>query len=213
MKKTLLFVSLLFAVMAINASEVITVNLADYTSSGANAADCSATLVDNELVVDYKIGAWGAGGVEFALPDIAKVDSVAFEFKGDAAATAWVSFFAFIADSQGNRFVNSAADLCISSWVTDWQAKNYLPEDELWTSTGVKINDNPATAIGFWANPSAETEASFIIRNVKVFYTAIGTTGLSTPDVKTASKKIVKDGQLLIIRDGVQYNVLGSVMK
>lgn len=213
MKKTLLFVCLLFAAMAVNASEVITINLADYTLSGANAADCSATLNNGELAVAYKIGAWGAGGVEFALPNIAKVDSIAFEFKGDAAATAWVSFFAFIADNHGNRFVNSAADLCISSWVTDWQAKNYLPENELWTTTGVKINDNPATAIGFWANPGEETTASFTIRNVKVYYTADETTGLSAQTVKTASKKIIKDGQVLIVRDGVQYNILGSVVK
>ena len=47
---------------------------------------------------------------------------------------------------------------------------------------------------------------------VHIVYEADGTS-VENVDVKKISRKLIKDNQLLIIKDGVQYNVVGNVVE
>lgn len=112
MKKFLLSFAAVLMAVTLSAEKVIDIDLAKYQTIDDNA---TAVLTDNELTVSYNLGAWGASGVSFALDNLTNVQNTSFEFKGDAAATTWTSFFACLVDANGNRFYNNAADLSIHS--------------------------------------------------------------------------------------------------
>lgn len=210
MKKFFLLATAMFAAFTINAAEV-NVDLSKYIAAGDNAADVTPVLASGELTVSYDFaGAWGNGGVKFALNNL-NVTNLAFEYKGDAAATAWVSFQVYLEDSNGGLWYSSAADLCISSWVADWTAKSYMPADVLWDSTTDPTPAKPFVALGFLANPQDPTTASFAIRNVKL--TVEGGTGIDNAAVDVKATKIIRDGQVMIVRDGKTFNALGAEVK
>ena len=210
MKKFFLLATAMFAAFTINAAEV-NVDLSKYIAAGDNAADVTPVLASGELTVSYDFaGAWGNGGVKFALNNL-NVTNLAFEYKGDAAATAWVSFQVYLEDSNGGLWYSSAADLCISSWVADWTAKSYMPADVLWDSTTDPTPAKPFVALGFLANPQDPTTASFAIRNVKL--TVEGATGIDNAAVDVKATKIIRDGQVMIVRDGKTFNALGAEVK
>lgn len=210
MKKFFLLATAMFAAFTINAAEV-NVDLSKYIAAGDNAADVTPVLASGELTVSYDFaGAWGNGGVKFALNNL-NVTNLAFEYKGDAAATAWVSFQVYLEDSNGGLWYSSAADLCISSWVADWTAKSYMPADVLWDSTTDPTPAKPFVALGFLANPQDPTTASFAIRNVKL--TVEGGTGIDNAAIDVKATKIIRDGQVMIVRDGKTFNALGAEVK
>lgn len=121
--------------------------------------------------------------MEFALDNL-DVTNIGFEYIGGAEATKWTSFQVYLTDANGVRFISAAADLAISSWVSEWTAKKYMPADELWgDAANPHTPQAPYTAIGFLANPSEATASTFGIRNVKVYVndteTALQTSAVS----------------------------------
>ena len=212
MKKIFFLVAVMFAAVAVNADEVV-VDLSKYAKAGGNADDVTPSLAAGVLTVAYKFPAdWGNGGVEFALNNL-DVTNLAFSYKGDAAATKWVSFQVYLKDSKGGLWYSAAQDLCISSWNADWQNVSYMPGDVLWSSTTDAAPAKPFVALGFLANPENPTNASFAIKDVKL--TAVGGTGIDkiTNDQLPITNKVLRDGQLLIIRNGLEYNAAGQMVK
>ena len=129
------FFTLLLALLSafsVNADEV-TIDLSKYTPIGDTATNISAFLSNDVLTVFYDIvNSWNIGGVVFAL-DSLDVTNIAFDYKGDAAATEWVSFQVYLTDSKGGMWYSAAANLCISSINNaGWQSVSYMPGDVLW---------------------------------------------------------------------------------
>ena len=210
MKKSILVIAALVAAIAVSAAE-LTVDLSQYAKTGGNADDVTPSLASGVLTVAYNFTAdWGNGGVEFALNNL-DVTNMAFDYKGDAAATEWVSFQVYLKDSKGGLWYSQAADLCISSWNADWQSESYMPADVLWDSSTDPTPAKPFVAVGFLANPAKATNASFAIRNLKLTYNAA--TGIDNANAEVKTMKIIRDGKILFVRDGKTFNALGAEVK
>lgn len=209
MKKLFSLLSVGLLVCGTLSAKTIVIDLAAYSLSGLSAETPAPVLTDGELTVTYDLAAWGAGGVVYALDNLKAVDSISFEYIGDANMDKWVSFQVYLEDAVGTKFINSAADLNISQWTAAWTEKAYLPQDELWTTTGVKLGDHPVVAFGFWANPGEAVKGTFAIRNVKV-YTKDDATAIQSVESASHSTKIIENGQVYILRDGARYTLLGT---
>lgn len=197
MKKLFLFAAL-FAAVTMSAKE-LTIDL----SKGQSTGGAALALDNGELTVSYNLESWGAGGVSFAL-DNQDVSNIAFEYIGDTTVGEWVSFLVYLVDSQEGMWYSSAADLSISSWVNEWSSQSYMPSDILWKSSTAEAPVKPFTALVFIANPEVATAATFAIRNVKI--TVPDETAIENTVVEGKAVKVIRDGQVMIIRDrkGIQ---------
>lgn len=205
MKKLFLFAAL-FAALALNAKE-LTIDL----SKGQSTGGAALALDNGELTVSYNLESWGAGGVSFAL-DNQDVTNIAFEYIGDTTVNVWVSFLVYLVDSEEGMWYSSAADLSISSWVNEWSSQSYMPSDILWESSTAEAPVKPFTALVFIANPAAATAATFAIRNVKITVPD-DETAINNTIVEGKAVKVIRDGQVMILRDGKTFNALGVEMK
>lgn len=205
MKKFFLFAAALCTAVSINA-KVIDIGL----ESGV-ATEADLVIVEDEMTVSYDLGEWGAGGVVFALDDL-DVTELAFDYKGDASVESWVSFLVYLQDSEGGMWYSQEADLSISSWNAEWESKNFMPADVLWESSAAAEPVKPFKALGFLANPASATKATFAIRNVKLTV-ADAVEAIENVESQAKAVKVVRDGQVLILRDGKTFNALGSEMK
>lgn len=208
MKKTLLFAASLFAAVTLNAGE-ITIDL--NAASEIAYTNCSATFAvsDGALNVNYSAGAWEWAGVEFDLNNLEAVTSLSFDFKGQTP-NEWTSFIIYLRDSEGARWYDDADDFSLSH--ADWLVKTgYLPTKLCWDAADYAFGERPFTKLGFMANPMAAESSTFSIRNIKVIVP--GGTGIEEVDVSAKAVKMVRDGQLLIIRDGKTFNALGAEVK
>lgn len=206
MKKSILLIAALVAAFTINAKEIV-IDLSTYSA----IEDAAVNLENGELSVAYDLGAWGAGGVSYALDNL-DVTELAFDYKSDGLIESWVSFIVYLEDSEGGQWYSAAADLSISSWNAEWESKNFMPSDVLWESSEAEAPVKPFVALGFLANPSVPTQGAFFLRNIK----------LTVPDAETALEqvnaqskvtKVVRDGQVLFMRDGKTFNALGAEVK
>lgn len=204
MKKTLLFVAAMFAAITINAGEL------NIDLSKNIAFDANASLADGVLTVSYDLEAWGAGGVKFNLDNL-DVTNLAFDYKGDASVESWVSLLVYLEDSEGGQWYSAAADLSISSWDAEWASKSFMPSDVLWESSAATEPVKPFVSLGFIANPGAATAATFAIRNIVL--TVEGETAIPNTQVEGKTVKVIRDGQVLILRGGKTFNALGAEMK
>ena len=207
MKKFFLFSAALFAAWTVNAGVVnIDLSKATITSSAV-----SMNLENDELTVNYDIKqSWGNEGVTFTLDDL-DVTELAFEYKGDESVPAWVSFIVYLMDSQGGMWYSFDADLSISEWNAEWEGKAFMPTDVLWDSSLASEPVKPFKQLGFLANPENPTSASFAIRNIKL--TVNGSEDITNTSVQSKAVKVIRDGQVLILRDGKTFNALGAEMK
>lgn len=194
-------------------TEEIVIDLS--TAANVNGTNCSWTLGDDGLAVTYDFsdaaaGSWPNGGVEFALDNVEKVVAMAFDFKGSATIAQWTSFQAYLKDSEGIRWYSQAKDLHING-VPDWTHEEYMPHDALWAEPSHTVGDCPFVAIGFLANCADPATDTFCLRNVKVIVEANGISS-AVEETREEGKavKVIRNGQLLIIRDGKTYNALGQ---
>ena len=204
MKKVSLFVAAMFAAITINAGEI------NIDLSKNIAFDANSSLADGVLTVSYNLDAWGAGGVKFNLDNL-DVTNLAFDYKGDASVAEWVSLLVYLEDSEGGQWYSNAADLSISEWNAEWESKSFMPSDVLWGSSSAPAPVKPFVSLGFMANPATPTAATFAIRNVKL--TVEGETGVENIKASNCPTKIMRDGQVLIQRDGKTFNAVGTEMK
>ena len=210
MKKIFFFVAVMFAAVAMNAAEVV-VDLSKYALIKSDGATVTPALNAGVLKVDYTTTkAWDdIAGVSFALDNL-KVTKIAFEFIGDAALSPWTSFLVYLEDANGAKWINSAADLHINGWEGDWSAQSYMPADELWGDT-----EHPSTqadkfvSLGFMINSGTNATSTFSIKNVKL--TVAGGTNIDNTAIEAQTTKLIRDGQLVIIRNGVEYNAAGQM--
>ena len=206
MKKFYLFAATLFAAMTINAKE-ITIDLTQGT-----AIDASLNLAEGVLSASFDLtGSYQTAGVSFALNDL-DVTNLAFDYKSDGLSTEWVSLLVYLEDAEGGQWYSIAADLSISSWNADWASKSYMPSDVLWGSTTATEPVKPFKKLSFIANPATDKAGTFYIRNV-VLTVPDDATAISNVQAEQKAQKVVRNGQIFIVRDGRTFNALGAEVK
>ena len=209
MKKIFLFATALFAAVTLNARE-ITVDLS--TATEIAYTNCSATfaVADGALNVNYTAGAWEWAGVEFDLDNLEAVTSMSFEFKGQTP-NEWTSFIIYLRDSEGARWYDDADDFSLSQ--AEWLSKTgYLPPKLCWDAANYAFGEKPFTKLGFMANPMTAESSSFSIRNVKILLPD-SDTAIENVETGTRAQKVIRDGQVLILRDGKTFNTIGTEIR
>jgi hypothetical protein len=207
MKKFFLFAAAMLAAVSVNA-RVITLDLSTATEMAYTGCSATPSFSDGVLNVNYSAGAWEWAGVEIALDNL-EVTSIDFDYKGETAE--WCSFVVYLRASDGARWYDDADDFSMSH--ADWLVKTgYFPTKLMWDASESAIGDLPFTAIGFIANPMNATNGTFAIRNVKL--TVPGDdTGIEDVNASVKAIKMVRNGQLIIVRDGKTFNAIGAEMK
>ena len=206
MKKFFLFAVALFAAVTIYAKE-ITIDLTQGT-----AIDATLNLADGVLSASFDLtGEYPTAGVSFSLNDL-DVTNLAFDYKSDGLSADWVSFLVYLEDSEGGQWYSNAADLSISSWNAEWASKSYMPSDVLWGSTTATEPVKPFKKLVFIANPAADKAGTFYIRNV-VLTVPDDATAISNVQAGQKAQKIIRNGQIFIVRDGRTFNALGAEVK
>ena len=211
MKKFFLLAAAMIAAISMNA-KVVDIDLSKHSIIKSDGATVAAAVADGVLKIDYTITAgWDdVAGVSFAF-DKQKVTNMAFEFLGDDALEGWTSLFVYLEDEDGLKWINNAADLHISGWDGQWSQQSYFPQDCLWNeSPDHAAGDKPFVAIGFMAS-GANATASYSIRNVKL--TVEESTAVETVAAQENATKIMRNGQVLILRDGKTFDMLGAEVK
>ena len=209
MKKIFLFATALFAAVTLNARE-ITVDLS--TATEIAYTNCSATfaVADGALNVNYTAGAWEWAGVEFDLDNLEAVTSMSFEFKGQTP-NEWTGFIIYLRDSEGARWYDDADDFSLSQ--AEWLSKTgYLPTKLCWDAANYAFGEKPFTKLGFMANPMTAESSSFSIRNVKILLPD-SDTAIENVETGTRAQKVIRDGQVLILRDGKTFNTVGTEIR
>lgn len=182
------------------------------TASNVNGTNCSWVLNDGVLDVTYDFsaaaeGSWPNGGVEFPLNNLTNVTAMSFDFMGTSTISQWTSFQVYLKDAAGTRWYSQSRDLHLTG-ITSWTHMEYMPTDGLWSTPDHEIGTSPFVAIGFLANCQNPDLNHFFLRNVKVLVEDAATS-LEETNVEEKTQKIFVNGQVVLIRDGVQYSILG----
>lgn len=153
-----LFAAALFAV-AINAGELV-VDLSK--AAGYASADGVSQVAVNEGQLDVnwnvKTG-WEVAGAEFTLPNVSNVTAISFKVKNTAPT---VDLLIYLVDAAGGlKWEDGSQQKCASE---DWADVTLTPNAALWGSSPA----DPFIKLVFVANPSAPTEATFSIKDLKI---------------------------------------------
>ena len=208
MKKSLLFVAALFAAFAINAKE-FTVDLSKAVEEQENGS-ATFSFASGELTVNWTVNVKDEiAGVEIPIDNLTKVTKLSYEYKGDGSG---VGLIHYLRDEDGNRWWDSNGWYSLEP--TAWTPIEVAPFTTLWDGQAdADFGKKPFVKVGFIANPSAPKSGKFYLRNVKI--TADSGTGIDqiSQEPIANSQKLIKDGQLIIIRNGVEYNAAGQMVK
>ena len=207
MKKSLLFVAALFAAFTVNA-EIINVDLSKAEKVASESADGSVSFADGVLTINYATTAeWKWAGAEIPVESLSKVTNISFDYFGNGEG---IVIYPYLRDAEGNRWTKDEYWLTLesSAWTSE---TTYLPDASLWDGQTYAFGDKAFTSFGIIANPGTAKTGTFKIRNVKI--TAEKGTGINNIAVEAKTTKIMRDGQMLIIRDGKTFNALGAEVK
>ena len=171
------------------------------------------SVANDVLTVNYTTyEGWSHAGAEIPLDNRDDIDSISFEFLGSNTGNGWTAFEVYLWDGQ-NCWVENEADLSVHS-DRGWISATIRPNQVLWGNPGSPAGI-PMTAIGFMANPNVAVSGTFQVRNVVIHTVCETPTEVEETDieaVKTAAAKAVKllrNGHMYIIRDGVAYDLTG----
>ena len=99
-------------------------------------------------------------------------------------------------------------------------SNSYVKPDDVtaWTLAGTVVDDTHVskemTHFGFMNNyvQGATFDATLSVKNFKIMAYGVpeAPTGIDELNTRAQSRKVWRDGQLIILRDGVEYNVLGQ---
>lgn len=211
MKKLFLFAAL-FAAVTLNAKEmVIDLSTAKAEVDGEDKA--VPDFKDGVLAITWTaMGEYGEQGVAFDLGELTKVESISFEYKGDgvaAYAPDGVCLYPRLRDSEGNRWYKKEYWPNVSN--TEWQTETMLPDNCPWDGATYNFGDEPFVSLAFVVNPSKAGSGVFYLRNVKI--TVQDETAIENTTVEAKAVKVIRDGQVMILRDGKAFNALGVEMK
>lgn len=207
MKKFLLFAAL-FAAVSINAKDIV-VDLSTTPTSVSGSNPATFVFANDTLHVDYVVNAgYAVSGAEIAIDNLTNVTGISFDIKGDGSGR---GFLHYLRDTEGHRWYDSG------SWYglgADWVSKTAVPNASLWDGQAAEdFGKYPFKTIGFVANPSDAGAGFFTLRNVVITVEDGGTTAIDNTDTEAQAVKVIRDGQVLIIREGKTFNALGVEIK
>ena len=208
MKKFLL-VAALFAAVSMNAKEIV-VDLSATLTDASSSSTATGGYAEGVLNVDWNVVANnGVSGVEIPIDNLEKVTGISFDYKGDGTG---IGFIHYLRDSQGHRWWDSNNWKDLSS--TDWKTVAVVPSSSLWDGQAASDFVNRTfVKVCFVANPSTPTSGTFSLRNVVITVEDGGTTDIDNTAVEGKAVKVIRDGQVLILRDGKTFNALGAEVK
>jgi len=206
MKKSILLIAAMFAAFTVSAKE-ITVDLskAEVVTTGGSG---TLSFASNELTVNWEVTVgWEVTGVEIPLGSLTNITNISFDYQGNS--TEEVALIPYVRDEEGNRWFdsNNMGDLRNSSWTT----LSLVPSEKLWDAPAYPYGEKNIVKLGIIANPENPTSGIFKIRNAKI--TADWPTSIDNTASEVKAIKTIKDGQMVIVRDGKSYNALGAEMK
>ncbi len=210
MKKLFLFAAL-FAAVTLNAKEIVIDLSKAEPISGAGTI--TPAFAEGVLTINWEATAgWAHFGVEIPLEELTDIEEIAYEYKGDGAAsygTEGVVLYPYLRDIEGNRWYK--ADYWPNTQEIEWQSEAFLPNIGDWDSPDYSFGEKAFEKFGFVAQPSKAGKGVFYLRNVKL--TVSDATAVENVAASVKATKVVRDGQVLILRDGKTYNALGAEMK
>ena len=211
MKKSILFVAALFAAVTINAKEIV-IDLSTATAELSSQSDAATfSLADGVLTVNWTATAgWAEQGVAFALDNLVSVTNISFEYKGDGATEFGedgVVLYPYIRDAEGKRWYKNEYWPNVKE--TEWLEESILPDNCPWDEADYDFGTHPFISLAFVVNPSKAGTGVFYLRNVKVIAEE---TGIANTAVEAKAVKIIRNGQVLFIRDGKTFNALGAIV-
>ena len=211
MKKSILLIASLFAAFTVNAKDIV-LDLTKATEMAFQGCSATPAVANDVLTVNYSSGAWQWAGVEFALDNLAEVPVINYEYKGDGAEgfEEGIVLFVYLRDSEGNRWIKDEYWPNLQN--TEWQTESIKPDKAFdWDAQTYPITKNPFVSLGFIANPGKAYNGSFQLKNIKL--AVEGTTAIENAAVEAKSFKTIRNGQMVIMRDGKCFNALGAEMK
>ena len=205
MKKFYLFAAALFAAVTINAKEIV-VDLSD-AAKITNVETANAAYANGELAVEWTVAAaYGVAGIEISLNNIADISGISFEINGDGSG---IGIIHYLRDAEGNRWWDS------SKWVglpATWTTVSAVPSACLWDGATYPYGQEVFTKIGIIANPSTAGSGTFYLRNI-VLTVPDDATAIDNIAAQGKAVKVIRNGQVFIVRDGKTYNALGAEVK
>ncbi len=213
MKKSILFIAALFAAVAMNARE-INIDLSKGVAySSTETVMGSIAFADGVLIVNWQASAgWQHHGVAFALDNIEKVTNITFDYKGDGVAAYGddgVCIYPYLRDAEGRRWFKK--DYYPNAQNTEWQAEEFLPDNCPYDGATYQFGEQPFTSLEFIVDPSKEGQGVFYLRNVKLIVPD-DQTAIDQLKTQTNVSKVIRNGQVLFIRDGKTFNALGAIV-
>lgn len=215
MKKSLLIIAALFAAFTINAKEIVidlSTAVKEVTSDNDEA---TFTLAEGVLTINWTaMAGWAEQGVAFPLDNITEITNISFEYKGDGVAAYGedgVCLYPRLRDAEGKRWYKK--DYWPNVQETSWQTESMLPDNCPWDNADYAFGDKPFTSLAFVVNPSAAGNGIFYLRNIKITVPGSDETALDNIAAQSKVVKVVRDGQVLFIRDGKTFNALGAEVK
>lgn len=212
MKKSLLFVAALFAAVTLSAKEVVVdLNTAEVVLSDA-ADEATFSVAGGVVTVNINAkGGWHHLGVAFPLANFTDVTNIAYEYKGDGATALLpdgIAMYPYLLDSEDNRWFKDNYWPNMSE--TEWQSETMLP-DKSWDNESGTFGGQTYVKFAVIAQPSAAYTGTFYLRNIKL--TVADATNIDNIAAQGKTTKIIRDGQILILRDGKTFNALGAEVK
>ena len=214
MKKSLLLIAAICAALTINSKEIV-VDLSTAVEE-TTAGSAVPSLADGVLTVSWTVTEnWEISGVEFPLNNLEEINGFKYEFKGDGGA---VGVLSYVRDSEGNRWWDA------NTWITSeqgtWLEITAAPSACLWDGASYKYGTHPFIALGFIANPGTDdpngdsflATGKFYLKNVKLIVPD-DQTSLDNTSAEQKTNKVIRDGQIMILRDGKTFNALGTEIK
>ena len=214
MKKFFLFAAL-FAAATINAKEIVIDLSTGVKEVSVATDDATFSLAGDVLTINWTAATpdyFEYQGVAFPLDNLTKITNISFEYKGDGAEAykpEGVCIYPYLRDSEGNRWFKK--DFWPNALTTDWDALSALPDNCPWDGATYAFGEKPFVQLAFAANPSKAGTGTFYLRNVKL--TVDDGTNIDNIAAEAKTTKVIRDGQILILRDGKTFNALGAEVK
>ena len=142
-----------------------------------------------------------------------------------------VALYNLIVDAQGNMAMVTAEGETLSFWLTLLETENYYGTytndafsniwydgDQLYAAYGdthvyAEVDGKAKFVVSFISTPDAEGNVTKYNFTLYAGEKPLDPTALDNLNTTVAPVKMIENGQLIIVKDGVQYNAQGAILK
>lgn len=183
----------------------------DFSEAYGLNEQTSVLVNENILTVTANAEAWAAGGANIPFPGYVKTANFSgFKASVKTVAGGSVELCPYVIDKNGFRWYQTSLD---ASDCTDWVAVKHdqVPFGDLWTG-GTADDWANAELVIFGVYGACGTGLTDYVIEVKEVEILVGEQPSALSEVNTSVKpvKTFVNGQVVIERNGVRFNVLGT---